>query len=201
MITGDFNDKCVTWTDDHTESELSNKLVDLINTCNLHQIIDEPTRITANSASLLDIIITDSPGYIMDSGTLPPLSNLDHSCSYCKLKIRYLKETMYQRNIWDYKNADFDGLNEHLRNAPWDVGLDTFDDIDDSVGYFTTLLITTAKDYIPNKTVLIRPKDKPWVTNNIRKLFRKRDRCFKKFKRTHLPDHEIHYKKLSKKQI
>ena len=72
----------------------------------------------------------------MDLGVLPPLSDLDHCCVFCKLKIRYLKDTSYVRNVWDYKNGDFDGLCESLLKAPWDVGLDMYDDIDDCVEYF-----------------------------------------------------------------
>lgn len=194
LISGDFNDRCTQWDSDHQNSELSNKLVDTLNATNLHQIITEPTRITLNNANILDLIITDSPGYIMDSGTLPPIANLDHCCVFAKLTIKYITDSSYTRHIWSYKHADFIGLKQELENAPWDVGLDVFDTIDDSVDYFQKLIISTAKDFIPNRVVLIRPKDKPWMTNNIRRLFRIRDRQFKKFKKSRTPENERKFK-------
>ena len=194
IITGDFNDRCEKWDENHAQSDLSNKLVDILNASNLYQIIKEPTRITTNTSNLLDLIITDSPGYIMDSGTLPPLANLDHCAVFCKLTIRYINDTTYIRHVWDYKNANFQELNLALQVAPWDVGLQTFDDVNDSADYFSQLLLSTAKEYIPNRNILIRPKDKPWMTKELHKLFRIRNRLFSKFKRNNTPLNEQKYK-------
>ena len=62
FILGDMNDRCISWEDDHRDSELGTKLLALVNQNNLFQIIEEPTHVTPNNASLLNIIITDSPG-------------------------------------------------------------------------------------------------------------------------------------------
>ncbi len=73
VCVGDFNDKCMIWDGDHSDSELGLKLYNYVNDNNLFQVIDEPTRYTDNCASLLDLILTDSPGYLDDIGTLPPI--------------------------------------------------------------------------------------------------------------------------------
>ena len=44
---------------------------------NLSQVINEPTRITSIGATLLDLIITNCPGYFGNSGTLSPPANCD----------------------------------------------------------------------------------------------------------------------------
>jgi 5-methylcytosine-specific restriction endonuclease McrBC regulatory subunit McrC len=44
---------------------------------NLSQVINEPTRITSIGATLLDLIITNCPGYFGNSGTLSPPENCD----------------------------------------------------------------------------------------------------------------------------
>jgi hypothetical protein len=54
---------------------------------------------------------------------------------------------------------------------------------------FTNTIIETAKVCIPNRTVKIRPRDKPWFNKTLRKLFRERDRCHKCQKRTNNPIH------------
>ena len=46
ICTGDFNDRCLSWGESHTNSELGDRLKDLINGNNMFQLITEPTRIT-----------------------------------------------------------------------------------------------------------------------------------------------------------
>ncbi len=41
---------------------------------------------------------------------------------------------------------------------------------------------------IPNKTVTVRPDDKPWYNNDLRTLCRKKNRLYRQFKKTKTPD-------------
>ena len=93
---GDLNDRCLTYDSPHPDSELGTRLLDLVVTNNLFQIIDEPTHITSTSSSLLDLIITDSPGYILDSGVLAPIGDPYHSTVFCKFQIQYTTDKPYK---------------------------------------------------------------------------------------------------------
>ena len=64
FLLGDFNDRCILWDSDHNTSDFKNKLRDFVASCGLFQIINEPTRITTHCTHLLDLILTDSPGYV-----------------------------------------------------------------------------------------------------------------------------------------
>ena len=75
ILTGDFNDRSTSFYEEHPTSELGVKLRDMVVQNNLFQLISEPTHFTDNSAYILDLIITDSPGYVTDSGVLPPYVN------------------------------------------------------------------------------------------------------------------------------
>ena len=88
FMLGDFNDRCILWEDNHSESELGLKLVNLVNCNNLFQIIQEPTHVTGNIASTLDLIITDSPGYIISSGVGCPLGDPYHCLVFCKIQVQ-----------------------------------------------------------------------------------------------------------------
>jgi hypothetical protein len=75
--------------------------------CNsLFQVINEPTRITAHGASILDLIITNSPGYFVNSGTLSPPYYCDHSLVYARMNISFVKQKCYKRHIWDLAKVD-----------------------------------------------------------------------------------------------
>ena len=184
LITGDFNDRCQRWDTAHTDSELGQRLFDLVAQYNLHQLISEPTRVSEYSESLLDLMITDSPGYILNSGILPPISSSDHSVVFCSFSITHYKDRPFKRSVWDYKRANFDDLNSALLDAPWDTGFAVFDSISDTASYWTDLFIDTCKQFIPFRNITVRPKDKPWITCEIKKLIRHRNRAWKRYKRS-----------------
>jgi hypothetical protein len=93
------------------------------------------------------------------------------------------------RHIWYYDRGNFDSLNEILDHVPWHDIINDLDDLDEIVVNVTNIIITTSRETIPNREVKIRPKDKPWFNNNLRRLFRERDRCHKCQKRKNNPLH------------
>ena len=58
------------------------------------------------------------------------------------------------------------------------------------------LLLQIDREHIPNKTVLIRPRDKPWFTNAVRQASHKRDRAYTKWKIHPTPENYNTYKNL-----
>ncbi len=99
IIVGDFNDRCIHWEDRHEKSEMGLKFYNYLNDVNLFQLVDEPTRITDNSASLLDLIITDSPGFIDNLNVLPPIGDLDHNIVYGYLRKLIYLLTIFHLNV------------------------------------------------------------------------------------------------------
>ena len=190
ICVGDFNDRCLNWIDDHAQSELGVKLKHLIQDMHLFQLVDQPTRVTEDSAYILDLVITDSPGYMQNVGQLMPLANMDHNVVYGELKISRPVRNNIKREMWHYKNADIIGLNQSLGAAPWHIGHTLYENIDDMTDYFQRLLLDTAKEYIPVKQVSIRSKDKPWFNGYIRKLIRLRNRWTGVFQRTLRLEHK-----------
>mgnify|MGYP002259906745 FL=1 len=183
LLTGDFNDRCQSWDSIHNDSELGQRLFDIVTQNNLCQLISGPTRFSEYSESLLDLMITDSPGYVLNSGLLPPISTSDHAVIFCSFSLLNHRDRSFKRTIWDYKRADFDNLNRALQDAPWDTGLTVFDSVDDAVSYWSDLFLDTCKQFIPSRDITIRPKDKPWINNYIKRLIRQRNRAWNRFKR------------------
>ena len=175
ILTGDFNDRCVLFNELHPSSELGVKLRDLVNQNNMFQLITEPTHFTDNSAFLLDLIITDSPGYITESGTLSPICELHHVPVYCKFTISRPKPITVSREVWHYKNANLLGLNTEIQNVQWGSIFNNRD-INYTVNQFTEKYLQTARHYIPVRKIKTRSKDKPWVTAGLRKLIRLHNR-------------------------
>ena len=121
ICVGDFNDKCMSWDGDHSDSEMGYKFYNCINDRNLFQMIEEPTRITENCSSLLDLIITDSPGFLDNVSTLPPLSDLDHNVVYATINfVDYTPSKIY-KEVWFYDKADWNTIKVDtvLHSSPW----------------------------------------------------------------------------------
>jgi hypothetical protein len=76
-ILGDFN-ICLL----HKLSVLYKKYQNCLNMFNLKQIIDEPTRVTCTSKTLIDHVVVNSEEKISQSGVLP-IGLSDHFLIYC----------------------------------------------------------------------------------------------------------------------
>ena len=74
------------------KGQVTYKLLDLMNTYQLQQHIEKPTRVTPTTSSLIDVIFT----YIGDSKTLEtgviPLGISDHNLVYIRRKISFPKQ-------------------------------------------------------------------------------------------------------------
>lgn len=187
FLLGDFNDRCLEFSGSHDDSELKYRLVNLLNLNNLYQVIEDPTRVTPTSASLLDLIITDSPGYIMDSGVLPPMWTMDHCPIYCKVKFTKHRGKPVTRKV--YKSADYISLRQCLSYAPWDVGIYTFDDMNYCVDFWYKLFVDNIEAFVPSRVITTRPKDKEWMDQNVRRLINRRDRLYRGFSVSLPPNH------------
>ena len=181
-ILGDLNDRCTTWDSTHHLSELKNDLHTLLLDLNLHQLINTPTR----GNYLLDLLITDSPIHFYDSGTLPSFSTLDHDIIYGKFQYSYCTSSNYTRRIWKYDLGNYPDLNSDLLN---NISLPDPNDINTSTTTLTNQILHSMSKFIPNQTVTIRPKNKPWYTANVKKLYNQCHKLFLLKNRTNNPDH------------
>ena len=199
ILMGDLNDSCTIWDSDHKKSELGLKLYDYINNHDLHQLIRNPTHILPYfpfTANILDLLITDSPGYItnFNQDHLPPIGS-HHQIIYAELKIQYLRDKTYNREIWYYDRGDYQGLLTELEKVPWGDGNTQQNTIDDKATNWKNSFMDTCKSFIPNRTIKIRPTDKPWFTHDVKIAIRHRNRCYKRFKRTRRADHHADWKR------
>ena len=203
LIMGDFNDRCVHWDDNHSSSELGTKLYDLVTDNGLTQLIDSPTHLdnTGRPQHLLDLILTDSPELILDSHVLAPIGKCRHCPTFVKLAISLPKDRPYKRTVWDFNNIDIETLTVALTDAPWNTAYELFDDIDDIEHYWTTLFLDTVKQYIPTRTITVRPHSKPWITKSLRLLIKKKNNLWRRYKRTQRPEHLDIYRRVRNQSV
>ena len=177
IITGDFNENQLHKTD--------TKISYISANYNLHQLILEPTSIAENSATLIDLLITNNPHIIIYSGVCEPF--LDVNIRYHRPIVALLhseKRTIsnLKRKIWLYDQGDYSTLRDKISSMPWDLIFQNQIGIDNIVKTFTSILLEIAAETIPNRIITVRNGDLPWISTELRKLMRKRDRLRKKAK-------------------
>jgi hypothetical protein len=86
----------------------------------------------------------------------------------------------YQRKVWQYKDADLDKLNLLIESFDWGELFENTSSVESAAELFSTQYLTLVRECIPEKTITIRPKDKPWFDSILRKYIRIRNRLRKK---------------------
>ena len=167
IILGDMNEDLLNPNMHHLKDVL------LLNS--LHNIISEPTR----QLALLDPIILHNDMSQLNQGIIKvPPDISDHCATYVHLPFEYPVHGTFTRNVWMFKNANFELFNKKLSEFDWSCLHQG--SVNEAISLFTNIFIEFAKLCIPSKTIVVREDDKPWYDSEIRRNSRKRDRLKKK---------------------
>ena len=180
ILLGDFNDRCQKCDSVHSDSDNNG----------LKQIIDVPTRINDITESLLDLIIVDSEELVVNSDNLPNVGTSEHCMVYCHVNFNTASSSSYKREIWDFNHADYAGLGTALHATLFNEVFDMYEGTDTIAEQWMSLFKSKISKFIPYRSMRIHSRDKPWVTPELRCLFRKRHCLWRQFRQTGDP---IHY--------
>ena len=103
----------------------------------------------------------------------------NHSFVFVQMNVRTFKCTSYKREIWNFNNVDFPGLNIAVLGIDWFSLFDSEFDIDNVYNTWVAQFHAIIEKYIPRKTVTIRPRDKPWMNGIVRRAIRRRNRLLR----------------------
>ena len=83
IILGDFNARSKSWWQNDINTSEGTKIDALTSNHGLNQLISQPTHISANSSSCIDLIFTDQTNLVTNCGTHPsPHPNCHHQIIY-----------------------------------------------------------------------------------------------------------------------
>jgi hypothetical protein len=176
LLVGDFN------ADPGTDKPAFDDLTAFLATNHLHQQVKEPTRITSTRSSILDLIITNSPSLVTNIRVTAPVHRNDHCTVSGEITSLISKRKSYQRRMWNFKEADFDGFRKKLSESLWENCFET-DDPNLICENWTSSFLEISRQYVNSKVVTVRPNDKSWYSTNLRRLCRLKDRAHRKWVR------------------
>ena len=158
----------------------------------LHQLISEQTHLIGDSKSCIDLIFTDQPNLIIESGVHPSLhKQCHHQIVYGKLSVSNIALPPYTRKIWHYDKADFIAIRKSIEMFAWHEHLDNMTCPNELVKLLNEVLLNIYSNFIPNKVKTIRPRQAPWITQAIKNFLRKKNRAYKSFVRNGRPDDKL----------
>ena len=166
--------------------------------CSLHgltQIIKDPTRITENTSTLLDHILTNSCEKVSQFGVLD-IGLSDHQMIFCTRKILKLKTGMKTFiDVRSWKNYNQEILNQKLSEIDY-PDYSQFEDINIAYADFIEKTMEVIDKIAPMKKVCIRNNSEEWIDGEILDGIRNRDKLFKKFKKTRSHADHLNFKKI-----
>ena len=98
------------------------------------------------------------------------------------------------REFWNYKNADFELLNNRIKVFNWDTLINNTRTADKACIIYTNRFIDFCNECISRRKVSIRQNDKPWLNSELRCNIRLRDRLRKGYCKTKTEVDRLPYK-------
>ena len=163
ILSGDFNSKHSNWCSDDRPTQEGRKIDNDTSHFLLSQIIKEPTHISQSFSSCIDLIFTNQPNLVTDSGVHPSLhSNCHHQIVYAKFNLKIIYPPPYKRHIWHYNHAKPESTQKALKNFDWQRAF-IGKSINEKVSILTNTIINIISNYFPNEVVTIDYRNPPWI--------------------------------------
>ena len=161
IILGDMNCDCL-----NTSLKQTVRLQEFFMVNELEQLIKEPSRVTCNTKTLIDVLITSTPGLFKTAGVLSTTLS-DHHPIYGIMNgpgTRLNKHQIITTRSW--KDNSIKDFVADLQNAPWS-SLDSFDDVDDMYSVWESLFKSLIDSHFPLKRKRLRKQTHPWLDSTV----------------------------------
>ena len=175
IVMGDFNVNFLK-VNDHP---------DIKATIALHgykQLLKQPTRTVGDSATLIDVILTNKPNTI-SATEIFPCSYSDHDMIGCIRKLHHIKYNNKDVTCRNYKDYDAETVNRDLKDCDWAEFYSCID-VNTAWQIMKDILISVIDRYAPLMKRRIKGKPCPWMTANLKRAMNERDYLLKKSRKS-----------------
>ncbi|CAG2246306.1 unnamed protein product [Mytilus edulis] len=185
-LLGDFNLPNYDWVKQELKPNCKftntyNNFFDIMNDHNLEQVVHIPTR----QENTLDLFYINQPSLVQNIKTLPSLGTSDHDIVFHEMNITMGRKKKTPRKISQYKKADWDKIRievKKFQDEYFSLTL-TNNTTEEKWTLIKNKIQEITDKNIPSK-IMKQKQDIPWLTPEIKRLIRKRDRIHKKIKAT-----------------
>ena len=197
IIGGDFNCPGITWAQDQqqltAQTAVERKLLDIYEQYDLTQHVHATTR--PASGNILDIMFSSKPNLITNTEVHTGIS--DHNAVLATVDTRPKLHYSPTRKIFQFRKADFDSMNlEALEfNSTFMMDNPSLRSVEENWKIFKDHLNYLINKFVPSK-LSKNKRHLPWVSRDIKRLMRKRERLYKIAREDPRKQHWASYNKL-----
>ena len=120
ILLGDFNSRSKSWWVHNITNNEGTQIESISSLYGFSQLISETTHILQNLSSYINLIFTNQPNLVINSGIKPSLhENCHHQITYAKFNLQIIHPLPYQRLDWYYKNANASSIQKTLNMIDW----------------------------------------------------------------------------------
>lgn len=159
----------------------SKELKSLIASNSFKQLIEAPTRITKDSSTLIDVILTSNRKNIAATVTTH-LSLSDHDLVGCIRKLNNTKLKPRTITCRNYSGYDPLKLKRDLSSNVMEP-LYAIKDVNEAWKYLRNVLTDCFDRHAPMITKRVKGSFSPWLSQEIKELMNKRDKALRKFRK------------------
>ena len=174
---------------------LPNRLSSCMDSYGFTQIVNEATRITDHSATLLDPIFVTNNNIINSSGTLNADLISDHQLVYCKIKVPSFRFAQRFVTFRNFNSFDEEQFSIDLISKKWNE-IFYIDDIEEKISFLSNTILELFDFHAPLSTVHVSKPHAPWLTNAIKRIMKERDLAHRIYKQDKTPANWQRYKNL-----
>ena len=146
------------------------------------QVISKPTRTTDDTATLIDVILSNNSSTIKSTNVIPTAFS-DHDTVGCVRKINhqnYQPKEIECRNLKDFNK---EGFNKSLEESDWQP-VYCSNDSNFAWDYTKHVILTLLDKFAPKIKKRIRGKPCPWMNIDLKLHMNSRDQLLRKSRRT-----------------
>ena len=179
VALGDFNAKVTNWYKNDINSYKGLKFDTITSEFGLQQTIIEPTCLTSNSPSCIDLIFTSQPNLVMEScfqSSLHPICR--HQIVFAKVNLKTYYPLPYE--LWHYAKRNSDLICRSIGLFLWNIRFAHID-VNHKVQLFNQTIKNILCNFIPHDTVTCDDRDPPWIDSKIKGSIQKKNfakRCY-----------------------
>ena len=171
IIVGDFNlDVC--------KSSDSRKISSIANHSQLTQLINDYTRVTETSSTIIDLAFVSRPETISSSG-VHSLGISDHNLIYVVRKIKRPKSPPLIAKNRSFKNFSENDFVHTISRQNWD-SVCNYSDVDSALTLWKSLFSQACDLHAPVREKRVKSSQPQWITSEFLSLCKDRDFYFAK---------------------
>ncbi|KAK3909441.1 RNA-directed DNA polymerase from mobile element jockey [Frankliniella fusca] len=159
---------------------------EMLNLCNLQAVPHQATYHTSNCNSILDVISSNCPEQLLTYGQTPAAGFSAHDCIFAIFDLSVPSHVKQKITFRNFKRICVESLLVDVEQAPWSQVYKE-SSIDNKVNEFNMILEGLMDQHAPEQNKLMKENYAPWMSNDIRRLLKERDKLRRKYNSTKCP--------------